>query len=142
MKKLIFSFFSLSMLSACSGGVNEDSLISVSPEYKIRHLCLKGSTRGAPDYFVETLTASLKKKNITAERIRDNRIPCDYILAFSVKGNRSVVVGSKLRVLKGEDHSTLGLVAYKMRGDEKKRVEQVGLQGQTDEMINQLFKNY
>ena len=35
----------------------------------------------------------------------------------------------------------LGSISYKHRGDEADRVKQVGLQGQTDLMINELFKN-
>ena len=35
---------------------------------------------------------------------------------------------------------SLGFLSYKRRGDEKDRVDQVGLQGQTDLMINQLFQ--
>ena len=39
-----------------------------------------------------------------------------------------------------ETKQSLGSLSYKRRGVEKERVDQVGLQGQTDLMINQLFQ--
>ena len=46
----------------------------------------------------------------------------------------------KLDLRDAASKQSLGFLSYKRRGDEKDRVDQVGLQGQTDLMINQLFQ--
>lgn len=144
MKKFL-GLAALLCLTACSsGGVDDDSLKPVERALNVKHVCLKGSTRGAPDLFVDNLKTSLKKKNITSELVRDPKelVNCEHVLAFSVKGNRNIVAKAKLRLTDATNKNTKGLVAYKRKGDEKDRVEQTGLQGQTDSMIGQLFKNY
>lgn len=144
MKKLVLSLCgALFLLSGCSnGGVDEDALTAVDKNQNIRQVCIKGSTRGAPDDFMDNLIASLKKKNIIGERVKDNRTVCNHILSFSAKGNRNIIARARLRILSGINNQPLGSVSYKLKGEEKDRVAQVGLQGQTDLMVNQLFKNY
>lgn len=143
--KKILGLAALLCLTACSsGGVDDDSLKTVDRALNVKHVCLKGSTRGAPDLFVENLKTSLSKKNITSEMILNAKdiANCEHVLAFSVKGNRNIVAKAKLRLTDVSNKNTTGLVSYKRKGDEKDRVEQTGLQGQTDSMISQLFKNY
>ncbi|EGV04983.1 conserved domain protein [Haemophilus pittmaniae HK 85] len=74
--------------------------------------------------------------------MKDNRTVCNHILSFSAKGNRNIIARARLRILSGINNQPLGSVSYKLKGEEKDRVAQVGLQGQTDLMVNQLFKNY
>ena len=65
---------------------------------------------------------------------------CSHILHFSVKGNSKIIARARLD-LRDSNKLSLGSISYKHRGDEADRVKQVGLQGQTDLMINELFKN-
>ncbi|OOF36749.1 hypothetical protein [Rodentibacter heidelbergensis] len=143
MKKLILGVTVL-FLSACSaGGVDEDNLKPVDRALNVKHVCVKGSTRGAPDQFVASLKTSLQKKNITSESIvnpKDSN--CDYILAFGAKGNRNILAKAKLRLIEVKNQNEVGFVLYVRKGDEKERVATVGLQGQTDTIIGQLFKDY
>ena len=62
------------------------------------------------------------------------------ILFFTVKGNSQIIARAKLDLRDAASKQSLGFLSYKRRGDEKDRVDQVGLQGQTDLMINQLFQ--
>ena len=57
-----------------------------------------------------------------------------------VKGNSKIIAKARLD-LRDSNKLSIGSVNYKHRGDEADRVKQVGLQGQTDLMINELFKN-
>ena len=59
---------------------------------------------------------------------------------YTVKGNSKIIARARLD-LRDSNKLSLGSVSYKHRGDEADRVKQVGLQGQTDLMINELFKN-
>ena len=120
MKKLLLSslLFGPFVLSACSSGVND-----VKPVEEI----------------VEALTKSLKQKHIAARLVKKDE-GCSHILHFSVKGNSKIIARARLD-LRDSNKLSLGSVSYKHRGDEADRVKQVGLQGQTDLMINELFKN-
>ena len=138
MKKLLLSslLFSSFFLSACSSGVND---VKPVESQNIKEVCLKGSIRKAPDEIVDALTKSLKQKRITARLIKKDE-GCSHILHFSVKGNSKIIARARLD-LRDSNKLSLGSVSYKHRGDEADRVKQVGLQGQTDLMINELFKN-
>ena len=134
MKKLLLSslLFGSFVLSACSSGVNDVKPVEAK---NIK----KGSIRKAPDEIVEALTKSLKQKHITARLVKKDE-GCSHILHFSVKGNSKIIARARLD-LRDSNKLSLGSVSYKHRGDEADRVKQVGLQGQTDLMINELFKN-
>lgn len=142
MKKLLLSSLALSVLSGCSSGVDEDNLKSVERALNIRHLCIKASTRSAPDNFVEALKTSLANKRISSEAMKNDGKDCEYILIANAKGNRQLIARAKFSVINAKTKSEVGVVGYKRRGDEKERAKQTGLQGQTDLMVNQLFKNY
>lgn len=138
MKKLYLTLsIAAFSLVGCSSGVSD--LRQVGNGYNIKHLCLKGNTYSAPDDFIDALTKSLKKKNISAQLVKDKRT-CERILFFTVKGNSQIIARAKLDLRDATSKQSLGFLSYKRRGDEKDRVDQVGLQGQTDLMINQLFQ--
>lgn len=126
-------------LTACSSGVT--NVKSVDPAHKISKVCLKGTDRAAPEELVPALQASLKKKNINSEWVKSRDGDCRYLLVFKARGNSTILARASLDLRDMENNKQqIGFVAYKRRGDEKDRVEQVGLQGQTDLMINELFK--
>lgn len=143
MKRILGLVILLGLTACSSGGVDDDSLKSVDRSLNVKHVCIKGSTRATPDHFVESLKESLKKKKITSESIANAKdANCDYILSFGAKGNRKIVAKAKLRLTEVKNQSEVGFVVYARKGDEKDRVAQTGLQGQTDTMIGQLFKDY
>ena len=57
-----------------------------------------------------------------------------------MRGNNHIIGRAKFELKEMGTKQSLGSLSYKRRGDEKERVDQVGLQGQTDLMINQLFQ--
>ncbi|MDU5697148.1 hypothetical protein [Haemophilus parainfluenzae] len=138
MKRLLLSsfLFGVFVLSACSSGVNDVKPVEAN---NIKEVCLKGSIRKAPDEIIEALTKSLKQKHIAARVVKKDD-GCNHILHFSVKGNSKIIARARLD-LRDSNNLSLGSISYKHRGDEADRVKQVGLQGQTDLMINELFKN-
>ena len=138
MKRLLLSsfLFGVFALSACSSGVNDVKPVEAN---NIKEVCLKGSIRKAPDEIIEALTKSLKQKHIAARVVKKDDC-CNHILHFSVKGNSKIIARARLD-LRDSNNLSIGSVSYKHRGDEADRVKQVGLQGQTDLMINELFKN-
>ena len=138
MKRLLVSsfLFGVFVLSACSSGVNDVKPVEAN---NIKEVCLKGSIRKAPDEIIEALTKSLKQKHIAARVVKKDD-GCNHILHFSVKGNSKIIARARLD-LRDSNNLSLGSISYKHRGDEADRVKQVGLQGQTDLMINELFKN-
>lgn len=138
MEKLLLSsfLFGVFVLSACSSGVNDVKPVEAN---NIKEVCLKGSIRKAPDEIIEALTKSLKQKHIAARVVKKDD-GCNHILHFSVKGNSKIIARARLD-LRDSNNLSLGSISYKHRGDEADRVKQVGLQGQTDLMINELFKN-
>lgn len=138
MKRLLLSsfLFGVFALSACSSGVNDVKPVEAN---NIKEVCLKGSIRKAPDEIIEALTKSLKQKHIAARVVKKDD-GCNHILHFSVKGNSKIIARARLD-LRDSNNLSIGSVSYKHRGDEADRVKQVGLQGQTDLMINELFKN-
>ena len=138
MKRLLLSsfLFGVFVLSACSSGVNDVKPVEAN---NIKEVCLKGSIRKAPDEIIEALTKSLKQKHIAARVVKKDD-GCNHILHFSVKGNSKIIARARLD-LRDSNNLSLGSISYKHRGDEADRVKQVSLQGQTDLMINELFKN-
>lgn len=138
MKRLLLSsfLFGVFVLSACSSGVNDVKPVEAN---NIKEVCLKGSIRKAPDEIIEALTKSLKQKHIAARVVKKDD-GCNHILHFSVKGNSKIIARARLD-LRDSNNLSLGSISYKHRGDEADRVKQVGLQSQTDLMINELFKN-
>ena len=138
MKRLLLSsfLFGVFVLSACSSGVNDVKPVEAN---NIKEVCLKGSIRKAPDEIIEALTKSLKQKHIAARVVKKDD-GCNHILHFSVKGNSKIIARARLD-LRDSNNLSLGSISYKHRGDEADRVKQVGLQGQTDLIINELFKN-
>ena len=138
MKRLLLSsfLFGVFVLSACSSGVNDVKPVEAN---NIKEVCLKGSSRKAPDEIIKALTKSLKQKHIAARVVKKDD-GCNHILHFSVKGNSKIIARARLD-LRDSNNLSLGSISYKHRGDEADRVKQVGLQGQTDLMINELFKN-
>ncbi|MBR2251438.1 MAG: hypothetical protein IJ881_03320, partial [Neisseriaceae bacterium] len=96
---------------------------------------------------IEAFTKSLQRKNIKAEFYRGSEIPehCKYILAYSLKGKSDVILKAKMTVReKGEEGTTaIGQSYYvNTRGDVRKKSMEIGFDGQVDEMIEELFKNY
>ncbi|MDU8924509.1 hypothetical protein RYD26_06230 [Pasteurellaceae bacterium LIM206] len=143
MKKLLLIGVSSMVLVACS----VTNVKPVEAGKTISHICIKDSLNPQVANFSTYLSNSLKKKNISSEIAKDRYSDgCQYVLAYSLRGdNTGYVLRAKLRLSQiNADHRrvNLGEVSYKQRGEEKDKLAVSGVQGQTDLMINELFKNY
>ncbi|MEH8137761.1 lipoprotein [Gallibacterium anatis] len=137
MKKLFFFILLIASLTGCASGIDEPEPVQLS--HLKQPLCVTGNLQKAPEDFSETILTSLKKRGVQARFAKSSELAdCASILKVNVRGNRAIVARAKLTVV--QDKQVIGSVAYKRRGDEVERVKQVGLQGQTDLMINELFK--
>ena len=93
MKKLLLSMsLAAFALTACSSGVVD--LKPVSAGQNIKHVCLKGSVKAAPDHFIDALTRRLKNNNISAELVK-NKSTCAHVLFFNVRGNSNIIARAK-----------------------------------------------
>lgn len=137
MKKLwTFALFVVG-LTGCASGVDDTQPVRVA--ILKQPLCVTGDLRKAPEDFPEAILTSLKKRGIQARLAKSNEIVnCASILKVGVRGNRAIIARARLTVIQGKQ--VIGSITYKRRGDEVDRVKQVGLQGQTDLMINELFQ--
>lgn len=142
MKKLLITNLIAVTLAACSSGISKEKPIEAG--HNIQNLCLKGSFRAAPENFSSALTTSLKHKNITIlKRVENDYEGCDYLMSFRAKGNNLILAMARINVIDlANGRPTIGSVSYNRRGEERTRSNEVGLQGQTDLIINTLFKNY
>lgn len=137
--KTLVAFLSL-VLTACSSVITNSHPIERTND--IKHICVKQTKS---DEFAQALSQSLNKRNISTEIYQDTpSSKCQYLLAYSLVEEDSVALRAKIRLSKAEaegKNKPLGEVSYKQRGEEKENVKITGMQGQTDLMISELFKN-
>ncbi|MCW9717232.1 hypothetical protein [Avibacterium sp. 21-599] len=137
MKKLFSICFCAVTLVGCAAGVKD--LQPVQLASLKQPLCVTADLRKAPEDFSDAILASLKKRGIKAHFVKFNELAsCESILKANVRGNRAIIARGSLKVQ--QDKQVLGFVTYRRGGDEAERVKEVGLQGQTDLMINELFQ--
>lgn len=137
MKKLLSMIILSASLAGCASGIDEPEPVQL---VNLKQpLCVTGNLQKAPEDFSDALLASLKKRGIKANFVKySEAASCSSLLKANVRGNRAIIARARLTVV--QDKQVIGSVSYKRRGDEVDRVKQVGLQGQTDLMINELFK--
>lgn len=139
MKKLVL-LLSLGLVG-CSSAIITNSEPLKNPN-EVKHVCVK---QGKAEYFAKALSESLNKRNISTEIYKTDPQPsCKYLLAYSLADRNGLAVRAKVRlsIKNGESLVSLGEVSYKQRGEEKERAARTGVQGQTDLMISELFKNH
>ncbi|VEB21796.1 hypothetical protein [Avibacterium volantium] len=137
MKKLLAISLLVSTLGGCAAGIDDASPVQLA--HLKQPLCVTGNLQRAPEDFSDSILASLKKRGIQAHFAKSNEIAgCASTLKVNVRGNRAIIARARFTVI--QDKQVIGAVTYKRRGDEVDRVKQVGLQGQTDLMINELFQ--
>ena len=144
-------------LTACASTEGDSSKGTVDKKTlekrdDLTHLCIPEPTRRiqlrvSDTQIIEAITHSLQRKNIAAEFYRGSEIPehCKYTLAYSLKGKSDVILKGKMTVReKGEEGtSPIGQSYYvNTRGDVRRKSMEIGFDGQIDEMIEELFKNY
>ncbi|MDG6896269.1 hypothetical protein [Volucribacter amazonae] len=143
MKKSIYSLIMTLLLTACATGITDEQPV-VAGHY-IKNLCVNGNFRAVPKDFLPSLETSLQRKgmNIVKASEDEQQIQCDYLIRFKGKGNKRILAMVKVDVIDLKNgKNNIGTVLYERRGEEKARVKELSLQGQTDLIINHLFKNY
>lgn len=134
MKKLTL-FLSL-LLMGCSSVITNSQPVENTNE--IKHVCVK-QTKSA--VFAKALSESLNKRNISTEIYQGQPpLSCEYLLAYSLVEEDLVALRAKIRLSSKSEGKALGEISYKQRGEEKEKVKKTGVRGQTDLMINELFK--
>ncbi|MFU2047264.1 hypothetical protein ACLSZ3_07555 [Avibacterium gallinarum] len=137
MKKLFSICLCAATLVSCAAGISDSQPVQLSSLKQ--PLCVTTDLRKAPEDFADAILASLKKRGIKANFVKSRELAgCTSILKAAVRGNRTIIARARLTVV--QDKQVLGSITYKRRGDEAERVKEVGLQGQTDLMINELFQ--
>lgn len=146
MKKLILAFSSLAILAGCAAGIDESN--PVEKQANLNKICIDERKTGlnyTSREIVEFVDASLKKKGISSMTYKENKEQCQYLLQYRFRGKKELIMRGSMTVTKlGTEKSKdkLGYVTYKYRGDEREIAKQVGLKGQIDKMVTELFKNY
>ena len=144
-------------LTACASNDGDPSKgtvdkMTLEKRSDLTQICIPEPTRRiqlrvSDTQIIEAFTKSLQRKNIAAEFYRGSEIPehCKYTLAYSLKGKSDVILKGKMTVReKGEEGtSPIGQSYYvNTRGDVRRKSMEIGFDGQIDEMIDELFKNY
>ncbi|MCF7530524.1 hypothetical protein ACOR62_00240 [Neisseria lisongii] len=129
-------------LAACASGVKADKPLPQGQD--IRHVCIKQQAtrleykdREVVEWFRESLT----KRNISSEIFNGSKDNCRYLLTYSIKGKRQLIVRGRLRLIdfSGSERAVLGEASYKYRGEEKAIARNNGIQDQIDRMVGELF---
>lgn len=137
MKKLLAISLLISGLTGCAAGIDNPKPAQLSAINQ--PLCAYGNLKKAPTNFSTALLSSLKNRGIQAHFVQSSELSnCSSILKINVRGDNEVVARARLTVV--QNKQVMGSISYKNRGDETDRVKQVGLQSQTDLMVNALFK--
>lgn len=144
MKKLILAFSSLAILAGCAAGIDESN--PVEKQANLNKICIDERKTGlnyTSKEIVEFVDASLKKKGISSMTYKENKDQCQYLLQYRFKGKKDLIIRGSMTVIQlNTEKNKLGNVTYKYRGDEREIAKQVGLKGQIDKMVTELFKNY
>lgn len=144
MKKFALALLCAGILSGCAAGISTSE--PVAKAHNITQICID-ERRTALNYtskeilgFIQT---SLAKKNIASVPYKGNQAECKYVLKYSFKGKQDLIVKGKATLTElGENRTQLGEIGYVYRGDERDIAKQIGLKGQIDKIISELFKNY
>lgn len=145
MKKLALTVFSLLVLTACTN--NFPTTDAVEKRADLTKLCIKEAKTPRLASFVPSLVNSLKNKGIESE-VHINAIPqasCKYMLNYALNARNNLVLRATVRVneLDGNDYDEIGEVVYKQRSSEEQKASKAGgVQGQTDRIVAELFRNY
>lgn len=144
MKKLaLASTLATFLLAGCSTVIVTDE--PVEKNENIRNICVKEATNPRLASFAPSLVNSLQKKGFQAEiKVEDQAKSCEYILAYSITPKRDLAFRAKIKLSQnnGGTLKSLGEIGYKRRGDDTENGVVNGVQGQTDLMVNELFKNF
>lgn len=147
MKKLVFTLFSSAILASCAAGLTGST--PVEKRADLTSVCVREqrtSLNFTPKEITGFIEKSLAKKGIKTVTYEGTKLPesCKYVLASALKGNKELIVRGHLvlREYSNATLNTLGEISYRYRGDEKAVAKQVGVQGQFDRMISELFKHY
>ncbi|WP_386698567.1 hypothetical protein [Lonepinella sp. MS14436] len=143
MKKTLYVIMASTLaLASCSSSVTNSE--PVAKQADIKHICVKDLNKPAIANIGQYLANSLQKKGFTAEVSVNPSANCKYVLAYSLREENNLILRAKVRLseVNNGSRTALGEVSYKQRGNEKEFVKVSGVQGQTDRIINELFKNY
>lgn len=143
MKKLTIAIGCALLLSACSAGISNSE--PVAKRSDLKQVCVDERKTGlnfTSKELVAFIGESLGKKNIATATYQAAPSQCQYLLKYSFRGKKELIVRGKMTLTELRDRARLGEVSYKYRGDEKEAAKQSGIQGQIDKMIAELFKNY
>ncbi|WP_150538295.1 hypothetical protein [Actinobacillus vicugnae] len=145
MKKLVLAACSLFALTACTN--NFPTTDAVEKREDLTKICIKESANPRLSSFVPSLVKSLNTKGIASE-VHINKVPhesCKYMLSYALNARNALVLRATVRVseLDGSNYDEIGEVVYKQRSREEQRASKSnGVQGQTDRIVAELFKNY
>ncbi|OOH90649.1 hypothetical protein BMT54_04230 [Pasteurellaceae bacterium 15-036681] len=146
MKKLAFLLASSVVLTACSAGISTSE--PVEKRADLTKICIQERPTHlnvTSQDIVQFIQESLAKKNIKSETFKGS-LPehCNNYLKYAFGGKRDLIVRGKMELIEVKDQKRtgIGVVGYKYRGDEKESAQQVGLKGQIDKMVSELFQNY
>lgn len=145
MKKLTLATMvsSLLLMSACTTVITTDNPVKKRDDLK--HICIKEAKRPRLAGFTESIAKSLEKRGFTSEINIERVAPhCKYMLNYALNTRHNLVLRATVQVQELDNGSfdEIGEIVYKQRGEEKNNVKVTGLQGQTDRIVNELFKNY
>ncbi|BFU60922.1 MULTISPECIES: hypothetical protein [Rodentibacter] len=147
MRKLIFTLLTSAILAGCASGLTGSS--PAEKRADLTSVCVREqrtSLNFTPKEIAGLIEKSLAKKGIKTVTYEGVKIPenCKYVLVSALKGNKELIVRGHLVLRERSDETlnTIGEISYRYRGDEKAIAKQVGIQGQFDKMIAELFKNY
>lgn len=143
MKKLALIISSSILLTSCAAGI--DTSEPVEKRADLTQVCIQEKKSGlnyTSKELVQFVSNSLAKKNISSQ-IYSKEANCKYLLAYSLKGKKELIVRGKLTLSElNAERTLLGEVSYKYRGDARTEAKLTGIQGQFDKMVLELFKNY
>ena len=144
MKKLTLAVSTAILLSGCAAGISDSE--PVEKRADLKQVCVDERKTGlnyTSKEIVEFISTSLAKKNISTVVYQTNKESCKYLLKYNFRGKKELIIRGKMTLTELQTTSTrLGEVSYKYRGDEREIAQQVGLKGQIDKMVSELFKNY
>ena len=144
MKKLLLSL-SVLTLAACSSTFPTNDPVPAG--LTLDNICVKEAERPRFKPFVPALIKSLENKGLkTTIHIETVPVSCKYMISYSARNSGALIEQAKVRLYErqsGTSFKSIGNVGYKNRSSEEHELaSQNGLQGQTDRIVAELFKNY
>lgn len=144
MKRFALISFAALGLAACTNNFPTNDPVEKQADFT--RICIKEAKTPRLATFVPSLVNSLKAKGITGE-VHIEKVPetCPYMLTYAINARNDLVLRATVRVhkLDGSSYDEIGEVVYKQRSqDEQAASKSQGVQGQTDRIVAELFKNY